>query len=45
MTALREKNWLEKYLGVKIIAGKTEVQDLFILLAKKVEKLEKEKIK
>ena len=41
MTKLKDKKWLEKYLNVKITTGVTQVQDLFIILAKKVEKLEK----
>ena len=43
MTLQKDKRWLERYLGVKIIAGKTEIQNLLILLAKKVDKLEKKK--
>ena len=41
MTKLKDRKWLEKYLNVDIISGETQIQDLFIILAKKVEKLEK----
>ena len=43
MTKLKDRKWLEKYLGIDIIFNKTQLQDILILLAKKVEKLEKEK--
>ena len=41
MTTLKDKMWLEEYLGIDIIIGMTQIQDILILLAKKVEKLEK----
>lgn len=39
MITVRNKKWLEKYLGIKIVPD-TQIQDLLILLAKKVQKLE-----
>ena len=43
MTSIKNTVWLEKYLGKKIITGKTQLQDILILLAKKIDKLEKKK--
>ena len=41
MTKLKDVKWLEKYLGLDIVPGMIQIQDVLILLAKKVEKLEK----
>ncbi len=42
MTTWEDTNWLEDYLGVDIRAEETQIQDLLVLLAKKVENLELE---
>ena len=41
MTKIEDKKWLEEYLGVEIVSFETKVQDLLIILARKVERLEK----
>jgi len=41
MTTISETKWLSKYLKIKIIPHETQLQDLVVRLAKKVEKLEK----
>ena len=44
MISVRNKKWLEKYLGIKI-SPETKLRDLIFFLAKKVAKLDNSVIK